>query len=106
MIEIYTDKEELIFSGKTNKQGVVSLKNIPVGKYYIVEKEPATGYVLSEEKVYFEIKENGQVVKATMSNKPITGKLKFTKTDLVDGDVIPNTLIEVYTEKDKLVFSR
>ena len=49
-----TDKDELIFSGKTNKQGVVSLKNIPVGKYYIVEKEPATGYVLSEEKVYFE----------------------------------------------------
>ena len=105
LIEIYTDKEELIFSGKTNKQGVVSLKNIPVGKYYIIEKEPATGYVLSDEKVYFEIKENGEVVKATMTNKPITGKLEFTKTDLVDGAVIPNTLIEIYTEKDKLVFS-
>ena len=105
LIEIYTDKEELIFSGKTNKQGVVSLKNIPVGKYYIVEKEPATGYVLTEEKVYFEIKENGEVVKATMTNRLIEGILEFTKVDLATSEPIPNTLIEVYTANDELVFS-
>ena len=105
LIEIYTEKDELIFSGKTNKEGSITLKNLPIGKFYIKEKDAATGYVLSDEKVYFEIKENKEVVKATMTNKPITGKLEFTKLDLSTSEPIPNTLIEVYTEKEELIFS-
>ena len=105
VIEIYTEKDELIFSGKTDKNGFISLKNIPIGRFYIKEREAATGFVLSDENVYFEIKENNEIVKATMTNKPITGKLEFTKVDLATSEPIPNTLIEVYTEKDELVFS-
>ena len=33
------------------------------------------------------------------------GDIEFTKTDFVDGDVIPNTLIEIYTDKEELIFS-
>ncbi len=103
-IKIFTDKDEIIFEGATNEKGQIIIDELPVGKYYILEEEPATGYVLNEEKVTFEIKENGEIIKATMTNKPITGKLEVTKTDLTNGEVIPNVVFEIYDELENLVF--
>lgn len=105
IIEIYTEKDELIFTGKTDKDGKIVITDLKVGKYYILEKEPSTGYVITDEKVYFELKENGEIVKAEMKNKPVTGTLEFTKTDVSTGEPLPNTLIEIYNEKDELIFS-
>lgn len=106
-IEIYTDKDELIYSGITDENGMIVIEELPVNqKFYILEIEPATGFVITEEKVFFEIKDNGEIVKATMTNKPIVGNLEFTKIDLATGEPLPNTLIEIYTANTKeLVFS-
>ena len=106
-IEIYTDKDELIYSGITDEKGMIVIEELPVNqKFYILEIEPATGFVITDEKVFFEIKDNGEIVKATMINKPITGNLEFTKIDLSTGEPLPNTLIEIYTANtNELVFS-
>ena len=105
IVEIYTENDELIFTGKTDQDGKIVITDLKVGKYYIVEKEPSTGYVITDEKVYFELKENGEIVKAEMKNKPVTGTLEFTKTDVSTGEPLPNTLIEIYNDKDELIFS-
>ena len=105
IIEIYTENDELIFTGTTDKDGKIVIDDLKVGKYYIVEKEAATGYTITDEKVYFELKENGEIVKAEMKDKPITGTLEFTKTDISTGEPLPNTLIEIYNDKDELIFS-
>ena len=105
IIEIYTENNELIFTGTTNENGKVVVDELKVGKYYILEKESATGYVITDEKVYFEIKDNGEIVKAEMKNKPITGTVEITKQDVSTSEPLPNTLIEVYNDKDELVFS-
>ena len=76
-----------------------------MGKYYIIETEAATGYRLSEEKVLFEVKENGEIVKANMTNEKKKGTLEFTKQDFSTSETLPNTLIEIYNEDDELVFS-
>ncbi len=104
-IEVYTENDELIYSGITDEEGKITIEELSVGKYYILEKEAATGYLITDEKVFFEIKENGEIVKAEMKDKPITGKLEFTKTDFVTGEVIPNTVIEIYTENDELIYT-
>lgn len=104
-IEVYTENNELVFSGKTDENGKVVIKDLKVGKYFIIEVESATGFVLTDEIVYFEIKDNGEIVKAEMTNKPITGVLEFSKVDFSDGTPLPNTLIEIFTEDDELVFS-
>ena len=106
-IEIFTDKDELIYSGITDENGMIVIEELPINqKFYILEIEPATGFVITEEKVYFEIKENGEIVKATMTNKPITGNFEFTKIDLSTSEPLPNTLIEIYTaDTNELVFS-
>lgn len=105
LIEIYDENDKLIFTGKTDKKGKIIIDDLKLGKYYIVEKEPATGYTITTEKVYFEIKENKEIVSAEMKDKPITGILEFTKTDVSTSEALPNTLIEIYNEKDELIFS-
>ncbi len=71
VIEIYTEKNQLVYSGKTDENGKIIIDKLPVGRYYILEKEAPEGYELNEEKMYFEIKENGVIVKATMNNYKI-----------------------------------
>ena len=102
VIEVYTENNQKIFEGITDENGKIIIKNLSVGqKYYIIEKNPATGYIITDEKVYFEITEDGEVVKAEMKNKPITGGLEFTKVDFSTNDPIPNTLIEIYSVDDE-----
>lgn len=79
-IEIYTDSDELVFSGVTDKDGKIIIKDLPVNqKFYILEIEPATGYIKTDEKMYFEIKEDGEIVKCTMTNEKIVVEVPNTE---------------------------
>ena len=90
----------------TNSEGKIIIDDLFVGEFYIKETEAATGYLLSDELVFFEIKEDGEIVKANMTNKKITGDLEFSKLDFSTSEPLPNTLIEIYNEEtDELVFS-
>ena len=113
-IEIYredgSENEILIFTGITDENGKITIEQLPYGKYYFKEVEAPEGYVLNPEKMPFEIKEDGGIVKSTIKDKLITGKLDFTKTDFSTAEPLPNTKIEIYyvdekNEKDILVFS-
>lgn len=105
LIEIYTINDELIFSGKTDENGKIIIENLKAGKYYFLEKEAPEGYLINEDKMYFNIKEDGEIIKSTMKDVAITGTLEFTKTDLSTGNPLPDTLIEIYNDKDELIFS-
>ena len=104
-IEVYTENNELIYSGKTDNEGKITLDRLPIGKYYFIEKEAPEGYLINEEKMYFEVK-GEEIVKSTMKDEKITGKLEFTKVDFSEDNPLPNTLIEIYNaENDELIFS-
>lgn len=84
LIEIYTDNDELIFSGRTDKDGKIIITDFPIGKYFILEKEAPEGYILNEGKIPFEIKENGEIIKATMTNQAV----EVPNTSLNDSNVV------------------
>ena len=72
-IEIYTNDENnnLVYSGYTDENGKIIITELPVGKYYILETEAPSGYELNTEKMEFEILNNGDVIKCTMTNELI-----------------------------------
>ncbi|MGM9875727.1 MAG: SpaA isopeptide-forming pilin-related protein [Bacilli bacterium] len=105
ILEVYTENDELIFTGKTDKEGKIIIDGLKLGKYYILEKEASLGYVITNEKIYFELKDNGEIVKAEMKNKPITSTVEITKIDVSNSEPLPNTIIEVYNDKDELIYS-
>ncbi len=78
LIEIYSINDELIFSDRTNKEGKIIINNLPIGKYYLIEKEAPANYLLNDYKMYFEIKDDS-IVKAIMKDERIVGNLEIKK---------------------------
>lgn len=70
-IQIFTEDDRLVFTGTTDENGKIVIDNLFVGKFYIIEKRASDGYYNTDEKIYFEIKANGDVVKANMTNEQI-----------------------------------
>lgn len=110
VIEIYTEDDVLMGTYTTDDKGMVIIKDLPLSngkRYYILEKQTSdSSYLLNEEKMYFEINENGEAVKANMKNEKIKGSLEFTKVDLSTSNPIPNTKIEIYNANtDELIYS-
>ena len=113
IIEIYDEKDNLLLTEKTDNNGKVIINNLPIGKYYIVEKEANKNYLISNEKVFFEIKDDKEIVKAKMTNEKIKGILEIYKEGeeyYIDSNNIVyqqkelgNIEFNVYDENDNLV---
>ena len=107
---LYYEKGTKVDTITTDKNGYAISKKLPLGKYYLIEVKTQDEYVLDSNKHYFELKEVNDetpIVFESYSNLNYLkkGTLEFTKKDLVNGDVIPNTIIEIYNENDELIFT-
>ena len=103
LIEIYKDDNTLFYKGKTDKNGKIILPNLDIGKYYIIEKDAPKYYRLNNEKMYFEVKENGKVIKSTMKNERKEGSLKIIKKDAENGKPLKGAEFDIYFEDGKKV---
>lgn len=96
IIEIYTEDDVLMGTYTTDDKGMVIIKDLPLSndkRYYILEKQTSdSSYLLNEEKMYFEINENGEVVKATMTNEKVEMPKTFN-TDLTSSIIIISTAV-------------
>ena len=108
LIEIYkADTDELVFSGRTDENGKIVINKLEYGKYYILEKEAPEGYQLNNEKMYFEITEQGKIVKANMKDQqivkvPDTSKNEFPLLETVSLFISLSGLgLLIYAKKRK-----
>lgn len=70
-IEIYTERDELIFSGMTNRDGKIEITDLPLLKFYLIETLAPDGYEINTSKLEFELKFNGEVIDLEMLDKKI-----------------------------------
>jgi uncharacterized surface anchored protein len=85
-VEIKNEAGKVLVRGTTDKNGQIQFKNLPIGTYTYLEYKAPKGYVLDKKEYPFEIKEDGQVVKAVMKNKK---KSSGKKTAAKTGDWTP-----------------
>ena len=104
------NKGDLISTLITNDEGYAKIDKLYLGSYYLIEVESSLNNIINEEKVIIELTYKNQYTSVVTISKELDnilpkGTLEFTKTDLVSGDVIPNTKIEIYNDEDILVFT-
>ncbi|GAA0101582.1 SpaA isopeptide-forming pilin-related protein [Paraclostridium bifermentans] len=93
------DKKTVIAEGKTNDEGIAYFEKLIYGKYYYQEFDAPEGYVIDESLFPFEIKEDGKIVKAEMTNEKIKGTLELTKTDISTGELLPKAHFAVFVNE-------
>ncbi len=107
LIELHdSDNDELVATGTTNSEGKVLFNNLRLGRYYIVEKDIQTGYILSTDPVSFEIDEEEPVAEPVIKNRQIVGSVVVTDLDDKDNKPLKDALIEVHNATtDELIKS-
>ncbi|HDR7949077.1 TPA: Cys-Gln thioester bond-forming surface protein [Bacillus toyonensis] len=97
-------KGKKISEHKSDKNGLIEVKDLPFGVYSFVEKQAPTGYVLTKVSIPFSISEQGKTIMLTAKNKHIKGELEISKVDIADGNnKLPNAEFTIFNEQGKEV---
>ena len=75
---IYNHDDELVFSGSTNSKGILEVNDLLLGSYYIVETKASFGYQILNDKIYFNIVEDNEVINVSITNERIRVKVPDT----------------------------
>ena len=97
-------KGDLVGTYET-KDGYLKVTGLFLGKYYFLEKSTVGSHVLDTTKHSFELKYKDQYTPTvslsfTYKNYLAKSTLEFTKQDLVTGEPLPNTKIQIFTNND------
>lgn len=96
-----TEEENYIMCTWISTDKPYVIEGLPVGKYYLVETIAPDRYVLSKEKVMFEITGNENDVKVEMKNS--LNKIRISKISLVDKQELPGATLEIQDKAGKVV---
>ena len=94
-----------MYYGLTYENGQINL-TLDYGNYYVIEKKAAPGYIkVSDDKQFFDITENKQIVNLTIENQKFDMPKTFN-TDLISILIITGTAIvglglSIYGKKKK-----
>lgn len=104
-IEVYDSNDKMVFSGKTDENGMLEFDNVKIGKYYLIEKIAPKHYKLSLDKIYFDVDSDGKIIDVEISNERKKGKLLFIKTDGSGLKRLSDAYFKIYFKDfDKLVY--
>lgn len=110
-IRILDKDKNILFEGRTDKNGIVKFENLEYGSYYYQEFDAPEGYVIDESLFPFEVTGDGEIIKATMHNRMISSEIIIHKVSSTDGsslyqagirfkDAQGNVIAEGYTDEN------
>ncbi|MBR2861146.1 MAG: LPXTG cell wall anchor domain-containing protein [Clostridia bacterium] len=111
------DAEDKFVTELVGKDGIYRAEGVRYGDYFLIEESAPEGFLADTTVFKFEIRNDGETITIANTedglfvNKPITGELEITKTDVADGkplanvgfrikDENGNTVVEGYTDEN------
>ena len=82
---VHKEDGTIIDTITTDDTGTAKALDVKHGKYYLTEKTAPNGYIHSDEKVHYNITEDGKTYVGELSNKRVTGSVELSKEDSVTG---------------------
>lgn len=105
VFELYSAaNDELLMELTTGEDGTFS-QELPLGRYYLIEKSTVPGYALPSGPITFTLTTEGATVELPLQNQkepaPEGGKIKLIKADATDGEkLLPGAVFGVYRASD------
>ena len=87
---------------KTNKEGKITIKGLPVGKYTVTEISAPEGYILKAETQTVTVK-TGETARIKAVNEKIIGGLEIIKIDEDTKEKIEGVTFEVYNSNKEVI---
>lgn len=79
---IYNIDGTEIYNSLTNNNGEIIVNNLPLGDYYIKETKASPGYQVLNDKIYFKISDNEEVITINVTNEKIIVKVPNTEVEI------------------------
>ena len=80
LFEVYKiDDNSLIYSGYTNEEGIIEIKDLLLGKYKIIEKKSPNGYLLNNQEYIVDINKDNVDYLVNISNTKEEIEVPFTE---------------------------
>lgn len=105
--EVVVPKDTLIAETKSDEKGIITFNvDLPHGKFYVKELEPAPGYLPNEETYYFDASYTDPELEtisleAEIENQPTI--VKISKTDITGGEEVEGAKLQILTEDGNVV---
>ena len=101
--EILNESKEVVDTITTDKDGIAVSKDLIVGKYYYREVEAPSIYVIDSNEYSFDLNENNEIVKKTVENEKVLGRLQILKLDKDTKQPLEGVKFQILNEQKQVV---
>lgn len=105
---LYDENGNLITTIVTDQNGYAKIENLNLGKYILKELSTDENHVLDTQQYEINLQYQDQytpvvLVELNLKNYMKKATLKFTKVDLITGELLPNTTIRIYDQDRNVI---
>lgn len=87
-INLYDESDNIIYNGKTDENGKITIENLPYGKYYIKQNSVPSGYIINEDKVEFSVNDISCLSDIKVTNKKTIMPVTSSSTENIIGILV------------------